>query len=100
AAIHVSLVASNLVPQLDYTATRALNQYAVEQHVKAPAMNCILWPLVSGMQAARLGIDLMAIEPDKGRFPGWYADCVEHLGSDALVIQLSHRIGLDDEAHA
>jgi len=63
-------------------------------------MNRILRPLVSGQPPARLGIDVVAVEPDQRPFLRGQADAVEIVLGDAEIAEFPHRIGLQIDAHA
>ena len=63
-------------------------------------MHGILRPLVAGQQAARLGIDVVAVEPDQRPFLGGQTDAIEVGLRDAEVEELAHRIGLQVDADA
>ena len=63
-------------------------------------MHRVLRPVVAGEQPARLGIDVVAVEPDQRPFLGRQADAVEVGLRDAEVVELAHGVGLQVDADA
>ena len=77
-----------------------LRDLVVQQHVEQPAMHSILRPVVARAFSARLGIDVVAVEPNQRPFFRRQADAVEVGFGDAEVIEFAHRIGLQIDADA
>ena len=63
-------------------------------------MHRILRPVVAGELAARLGIDVVAVQAHQRPFPGRQADAVEIGFGDAEIVELAHGIGLHIDADA
>ena len=61
-------------------------------------MHRILRPLVTGTQAARLGVHLFAVQSDQHPFPGLQPDGVELLGPDPELVELTHGVRLQVDA--
>ena len=57
-----------------------LDDGLVQEHLQAAAVHRVLRPLVAGAHAARLGVDLFAVQSDQHKFPGLQPDGVELLG--------------------
>ena len=72
----------------------------VQEHVELAAMHGVLLPVVAGELAARLGIDVVAVQPDQRPFPGRQPDAVERRLADAEIVEFAHRIGLQVDADA
>ena len=78
----------------------ALQNLLVEQHLEPTAMRRILRPFIAGLKAARLGIDVVAVQADQRPFLRRQTDQVEVRGDDAEVEKLAHRVGLQIDADA
>ena len=72
----------------------------VQEHLELAAVHCVLRPSVAGEQAARLGVDVVAIAADQCPFAGLDADPVQHLAVDAEVMELANGVGLKVDADA
>src|SRR4029079_11726829 len=57
-------------------------------------------PLVAREQAARLGIDVVAVQPHERPFLGLHADRVEPLRPDAELVELANGVGLKVDTYA
>ena len=78
----------------------ALDQLVVQQHVEAAAVHRVLRPVVAGEQPARLGVDVVAIQPHQRPFLGGQADAVEVGLRDAEIVKLAHGVRLHVDADA
>ena len=63
-------------------------------------MHRVLRPLVAGEQPARLGVDVVAVEPDQRPFLGRQAHAVEVGLREAEIVELAHGVGLQIDADA
>ena len=77
AAVGMIAVAGHAAAEPDRVRPDPLHRLVVQQHVELAAMHRILRPVVAGEQPARLGIDVVAVEPDQRPFPRRQADAVE-----------------------
>ena len=93
-AIDSVAVAGDPVAQPHRVGAEPIEHRPVQQHLQLAAMHRVLRPAIACEQAARLGVDVVAVAPDQGPLPCLDADAVEHLVVDGEVIQLSHRVGL------
>lgn len=71
-----------------------------QQHVQTAAMHRVLGPVVAGVQAARLGVDLVAVATDQSPLPAAHADLRQHGVVQPQIEQLAHRIRLQIDAQA
>ena len=76
-AVGVVAVAGDAVAQPDRIGAEPLERRPVQQHLQLAAVHRVLRPAVAGQQAARLGIDVVAVAPDQGPFARLDADGVE-----------------------
>ena len=72
----------------------------MEQHVETAAVHRVLRPTITGLRAARLGIDVVSVEPDQRPFLRRQANLVEIGRADAEIVKLAHRIRLQVDADA
>jgi hypothetical protein len=93
-------VTSDALAQTDRIGAEPLEHGAVQQHLELAAVHCVLRPAVAGEQAARLGVDVVAVAADQRPFAGLDADAVQHLAADAEVIELANGVGLQVDADA
>ena len=63
-------------------------------------MHRVLRPFVTGAHAARLGVDLFAVQADQHKFPGLQPDGVEVIGPDPELVELTHGVRLQVDADA
>ena len=63
-------------------------------------MHGVLRPVVAGEQPARLGVDVVAVQPDQRPFLRGQADAVEVGLAEAEVVELAHGVGLQVDADA
>jgi hypothetical protein len=70
----------------------------VEEHLQTAAMYRVLRPFVTGAHAARLGVDLFAVQADQHEFLGLQSDGVEVIGPDPELVKLSHGVRLHVDA--
>jgi hypothetical protein len=93
-------IAGNAMAEADGVRSRALDQLVMQQHVEAAAVHRVLRPVIAGVETARLGIDVVAIQPHQRPFLGGQADPVEIALADAEVVQLAHGVRLHVDADA
>jgi hypothetical protein len=98
AAVRVLAVAGDAAAEPHRGSSSALHELVVQQHVELAAVHRVLRPVVAGEQAARLRIDVVAVEADQRPFPGGQPDAVEICLGEAEVVKLAHRIGLQIDA--
>ncbi len=96
----VVAVSADLVAQADRIAAEPFERRPVQQHLQLAAVHRVLRPAIARQQAARLGIDVIAVAADQGPLAGLDADGVEQLVVEAEVVQLAHGIGLQVDADA
>ncbi len=75
-AVFILAVAGDAARELYGVLADALDDLVIEQHVKLAAVHGILRPVVAGELPARLGINVVAVQPDQGPFLGRQADAV------------------------
>ena len=63
-------------------------------------MDRVLRPVVAGEQTARLGVDVVAVEPDQCPFRAWMPMRSSSSAVDAEVVELAHGVGLQIDADA
>ena len=100
AAVRVLAVAGHAAPEPDRLRTDPLHDLPVQQQVELTAMNGVLRPPVPGQAPARLGIDVVAVEPDQRPLLCGQAHAVEIVLGDAQIAELPHGIGLQIDADA
>ena len=100
AAVGRLAVAADAAAQADGVRAKPFNDLTVKQHVQAAAVYGVLRPLVPGLQAARLGIDVVAVQPDQSPFAGRHANLVELVLANAEIVELAHGVGLQIDADA
>ena len=98
-AVVVLGIADDPVAQADRAGPEAFERRAVEQHLQLPPVHRVLRPAVAREQAARLGVDVVAVAPHQRPLARLDADGVEHLLADAELVELAHRVGLQVDAH-
>src|SRR4030095_12802361 len=64
------------------------------------AMYRVLRPLVAGAHAARLGVDLFAVQADQHKFPGLQPAGTEVIGPKPELVELTHGVRLHVDADA
>jgi hypothetical protein len=72
----------------------------MQKHVEVAAMNRVLRPVVAGEQPARLGIDVVAVQPNERPFPCGKANAIEIVLREAKIIEFAHRVRLEIDADA
>ena len=100
AAVAELAIAGDPAAELDRLRPDPLHDLIVQQHVEPPAMHRVLRPVVAGEFSARLGIDVVAVEPDQRPFLCGQADLVEVRLGDAEVVKLAHGVRLQVDADA
>jgi hypothetical protein len=93
-------VAGHAMAQPHGALAQALLHGIEQHHLQLSAVHRILRPPVAGLQAARFGIDLVAVAAYQGPFPRLQPDGVQHIVAEAQVMQLPHGVGLQVDAHA
>ena len=99
-AIGVVAITDDTVPREHRAGTEALDRRAVEQHLQAAAMHGVLRPTVTGEETARLGVDVLAVQPDERPLARLQPDRVQLVGTDTELVQLAHRVGLQVDPYA
>lgn len=100
AAIGIPPVAGDAAAEPDRLRAGSFNERPVQEEVEPAAMDGVLRPPVSRQAAARLRIDVVAVQPDQRPFPRGQADAVEVGFGDAQILEFLHRIGLQVDADA
>ena len=99
-AIGLVAIACHAVPREHRAGTEALERRAVQQHLQSAAMHRVLRPAVSREEAARLGVHVLAVQPDERPLPGLQPDRVELVGTQPKLVELAHRVRLEVDPHA
>ncbi len=98
--VRILAVAGHAMAEPDRVGPGALDQLVMQQHVEAATMHGVLRPVVAGQKSARLGVDVVAVEPDQRPFLGGQSDAVEVGLAESEVVQLAHGVGLHVDADA
>jgi hypothetical protein len=69
-AIAVVAITDDALPHAHRAGPEALGRRAEEQHLQAAAVHRVLRPAVTGEQAARLGVNVLAVQADERPLPG------------------------------
>lgn len=72
----------------------------METSARAPRSAAHRRPTVAGEQAARLGIDVVAIATHQRPFARLDADRVQQFRAQPQLVELAHGVGLQVDAHA
>jgi hypothetical protein len=80
--------------------TQAFSHGVEQHHLQLPPVHRILRPVVARLQAAWLGVHLVAVAPHQRPFARLQANRVQHLVAKPQVVQLPHSVGLQVDAHA
>ena len=99
-AVSILAVAGDAVAEPDSVAPGPLDQLVVHQHVEAAAVHGVLRPLITGEQAARLRVDVVAVQPYQRPFFGGQAHAIEVGLRDAEIVNLAHSVRLQIDAYA
>ena len=93
-------VAHHPLPQLHGVVSQAFSHGVEQHHLQLPPVHRILRPVVARLQAAWLGVHLVAVAPHQRPFARLQANGVQHFVAKPQVVQLPHGIGLQVDAHA
>ncbi len=99
-AIGAVPIAHHAFTQAYGAGTQPLLHRARQQHLQCTTVHRVLRPPVAGQQAARLGIDVVAVAAHQRPFARRQADGGQLRVVDAQVHQLAHGIRLQVDAHA
>ena len=99
-ALGMIAIAGDAHAREDGLRAEPLDGRLMQQHLQLAAMNRILGPGVACEEAARLRVDVVAVEPDQGPFFGRQPDHIERVLPEAEIIELAHGIGLEVDADA
>jgi len=91
-------VAGHALAEPDRVAAEALEHGAVQQHLQLAAVHRVLRPAIAGQQAARLGVDVVAVAADKRPLTCLDADRVQQFAADAEVVELANGVRLQVDA--
>ena len=95
AAVVLNAIALGTMPEADPIRAEAFENSAVEQHVQLTTVDSILRPVIAREQAARLGVDVVAIETHERPLPRLNPYGVEQGVVDPQIVELTDRVGLE-----
>jgi len=93
-------VAHHALAQLHGVVAQALPHGVEQHHLQLPPVHRILGPVVARLQPAWLGVHLVAVATHQRPFARLQANRVQHLVAKPQVVQFSHGVGLQVDAHA
>ena len=96
----MAAIPGDLQAGADRASAEPFHRGPVQQHLQCAPVHGILRPPVTGEQAARLAVHVVAVQADERPFPGLYADGVERRRSNAELLELSDGVGLQIDTHA
>jgi hypothetical protein len=93
-------IAGHAAAKPDSFGAESVDDLSVQQHVEGAAMHGVLRPSVSRFQSTGFGIDVVAVQAHQRPFLGGKADLIQVVLIDAEVVELTHGVGLQVDAHA